>query len=487
MPKKSAEELDIIAQLATTSLSPTESKPQGIQKSEPRKYNFVSSSVGAQHSTEDDTEEEDDEVQIRSNSPRKLNYACTECRKAHKACSGGRPCERCAKLGLGPQCHSSQRKKRHLTKKYWFDFLQQQQAQQQNGNVVSPKQPIFVDHFAVENMKQQMERTAVHGQKQQQQQQQEYRTRETFQFSNYVPPVPMPQNYRPENQVTSPRSDLYISPRGSLEQQFAAQRLSSPRSEMYNSPRGSIDSITSPRGELNAPQHSPRFVQGYPQQQQQMYDARMQQTPLRVDQMVSPRMQTMLPQTTSPRQVQYQPSPITSPRYNAMPNSTSPPQVFDSTTFTQQNFENVGANLYQSPRNPFSPRITEQNQSSPRMGILSPRLVEQNMTSPRNVQYSPTQLSNSPRGTFSPRNSFSSPTTSLESYKIGRPNAVMSPTQEGSLPSLPQLDELTNPRFVQKFMDHPFVERQPSQHQYQQHHQNQQHQNMFHSQQWRNS
>jgi hypothetical protein len=56
---------------------------------------------------------------------RKVNYACTECRKAHKACSGGRPCDRCVRNGTGDRCQSSQRKKRVVTKKSWTTFLEE--------------------------------------------------------------------------------------------------------------------------------------------------------------------------------------------------------------------------------------------------------------------------------------------------------------------------------------------------------------------------
>ncbi|KAG2391954.1 hypothetical protein C9374_013439 [Naegleria lovaniensis] len=56
-------------------------------------------------------------------SSRRVNYACTECRKAHKACSGERPCDRCKKLGMEDKCKSSVRKKRILTKRYWVHFM----------------------------------------------------------------------------------------------------------------------------------------------------------------------------------------------------------------------------------------------------------------------------------------------------------------------------------------------------------------------------
>ncbi|KAF0980390.1 hypothetical protein FDP41_013604 [Naegleria fowleri] len=56
-------------------------------------------------------------------SARRVNYACTECRKAHKACSGERPCDRCKKLGMEDKCKSSVRKKRILTKRYWVHFM----------------------------------------------------------------------------------------------------------------------------------------------------------------------------------------------------------------------------------------------------------------------------------------------------------------------------------------------------------------------------
>jgi hypothetical protein len=59
---------------------------------------------------------------------RRVNFACTECRKAHKACSGGRPCERCEKLGLQDRCVSTVRKKRILTKKYWGNLFQLKQS-----------------------------------------------------------------------------------------------------------------------------------------------------------------------------------------------------------------------------------------------------------------------------------------------------------------------------------------------------------------------
>ncbi|KAL9643102.1 hypothetical protein ABK040_003902 [Willaertia magna] len=55
-----------------------------------------------------------------NNNNRRTNYACTNCRKAHKACSGERPCERCKKLGLDDSCKSTVRKKRILTKRYWI-------------------------------------------------------------------------------------------------------------------------------------------------------------------------------------------------------------------------------------------------------------------------------------------------------------------------------------------------------------------------------
>lgn len=59
----------------------------------------------------------------------KLNFACSNCRRAHKACSGGRPCERCIKLGIEDECRSTVRKKRVLTKKHWHSFLAQQLEQ----------------------------------------------------------------------------------------------------------------------------------------------------------------------------------------------------------------------------------------------------------------------------------------------------------------------------------------------------------------------
>jgi hypothetical protein len=55
---------------------------------------------------------------------KKINYACTECRKAHKACSGGRPCERCIRTGISDKCQSSPRKKRVVSRKSWTSFLQ---------------------------------------------------------------------------------------------------------------------------------------------------------------------------------------------------------------------------------------------------------------------------------------------------------------------------------------------------------------------------
>ena len=42
----------------------------------------------------------------------KVNFACTCCRKAHKACDGQRPCGRCKRLGITDQCKNSLRKKR---------------------------------------------------------------------------------------------------------------------------------------------------------------------------------------------------------------------------------------------------------------------------------------------------------------------------------------------------------------------------------------
>ncbi|EFC36774.1 predicted protein [Naegleria gruberi] len=58
-----------------------------------------------------------------SGNSRRMNYACTECRKAHKACTGERPCDRCKKLGMEDKCKSTIRKKRILTKRYWVHFM----------------------------------------------------------------------------------------------------------------------------------------------------------------------------------------------------------------------------------------------------------------------------------------------------------------------------------------------------------------------------
>ncbi len=452
--------MDIIAQLATTSLSPSESqKQQGLQNPDQRNYNFVAqqqANVNQQKPQEEEQyesgEEEGDEAHLTS-ANRKVNYACTECRKAHKACSGGRPCERCSKLGLDSKCRSSARKKRILTKKYWFDFLQQQQ-QQQTGGANGPKQPIFVDHFAVENMKQQLENKVIQRQKQALP-----RTTETFQFQTYIPPVPMQQYVQQQQQqlqrsnssgsggIISPRGELYSSPRQGMEQLTPQQspRVLSPRQELYSPRMSNLEqqmsrglSLESPRGSFNQ----------LPVQMQQPYDSPRQQFSPRIQQQQSQQpmqqfvQQQQLQRSNSggmmPNMIQQQFQQQQSPRYNVLPNS------FDQ----QQGFDNVHANVYQSPRlgTGISPRVLSETNQSPRMGIMSPRLVDSNLGSPRPSipqVYSPRPMEHvsnissprAPYGVNSPRTF--SPPNSLENYKIGRPSAME------TLPSIPQLESIS--------------------------------------------
>ncbi len=64
---------------------------------------------------------------------RKVNHACTACRKHHKACTGGRPCERCIRNGTEDQCQSAPRKKRVVTKRSWSNFLDEAQSKSTNS------------------------------------------------------------------------------------------------------------------------------------------------------------------------------------------------------------------------------------------------------------------------------------------------------------------------------------------------------------------
>jgi hypothetical protein len=59
---------------------------------------------------------------------KKYNEACAECRKAHKACSGTKPCERCIKLGIGDTCKTLERKKRGKSSKRWYNYQIDQQG-----------------------------------------------------------------------------------------------------------------------------------------------------------------------------------------------------------------------------------------------------------------------------------------------------------------------------------------------------------------------
>jgi hypothetical protein len=69
---------------------------------------------------------------------RKINFACTECRKAHKGCNGERPCQRCKKLGIEDRCKSTARKKnRVLANKYWKSIINAT-ATSPSGGVSSP-------------------------------------------------------------------------------------------------------------------------------------------------------------------------------------------------------------------------------------------------------------------------------------------------------------------------------------------------------------
>ncbi|KAL0480714.1 transcription activator of gluconeogenesis ERT1 [Acrasis kona] len=77
---------------------------------------------------------------VTGSEKKKINHACTECRKAHKACSGGRPCERCIRTGLSDKCQSSPRKKRVLTKKSWTNFLEE--ATKNQNEEVRPQEVV---------------------------------------------------------------------------------------------------------------------------------------------------------------------------------------------------------------------------------------------------------------------------------------------------------------------------------------------------------
>ncbi|KAL0489138.1 transcription activator of gluconeogenesis [Acrasis kona] len=292
---------------------------------------------------ESDAEEECSNIDDSSKKPsQKTNYACTECRKAHKACSGQRPCERCVKFGIGETCSSSTRKRRSLTKKYWVDFLQQQQLQQQiQQQCTAQKQPIFVDHFEMERMK-----SAILKQK----------TKVRSSLQNWT--IHSSESY--QHTQTPPE-----------------QRQHSPVKD--NTP--TFGPIGTPRP--LEPQYSPRVD----------HSPRLQTTPYSTPRLEhSPRLQQ------TPRSAPY-PSPRSSPRYNPIPENVE--HISDS-MHTPYHSPRLGG-VYSprsSPRLDSSPRLSEPSHYSPRADY-SPRIeaphhpvqysprVEQYHTGMAREQYSP--------------------------------------------------------------------------------------------------
>jgi hypothetical protein len=321
-----------------------------------------------------------------------------ECRKAHKACSGGRPCERCSKLGLDDKCISTVRKKRILTKRYWANFMNNS-----NNGALAAEQVVQQQQQLQQQLQlNQLNRSNQLSQQQQQQQQ--------LDGTNY-------QN------GTQANAD-HISPRFYL-------------------------NVTQPRSQQYVQQTQQQYEQ--PQQQQQQYPQQQQ---------ISPRLYTTPPSLVQQQPAQQQQQHTTNTSSTWKPQTLSvPPLVIDNQqnnqlspdiapkrpSFSLENYK-IDNTMYTAASNSSTPRsLHSVSPDTPRSLPLSisPRgHPNNNVPSPRgphiSIQMSPRSLELVNDFQITPRSSVAAPAMSPRGTTSQQ---AMHPTSPSStLPSMGRID-----------------------------------------------